>query len=95
MNQGKPGGQGKKSHLLLHSTAQTISRKVEKVVVTEQPTRHGIKSDNIGNQMLQKLGWQTGTGLGKKGEGIVNPVKIQVNGLKKGLGLIPRSIQKK
>lgn len=29
----------------------------------------------FGSKMLAKMGWKSGTGLGSKGEGIVNPVK--------------------
>ncbi|KAH8278960.1 hypothetical protein KR018_011779 [Drosophila ironensis] len=33
-----------------------------------------LKEDNIGFQMLQKLGWKEGQGLGQDGAGIVDPV---------------------
>lgn len=33
-----------------------------------------LKEDNVGFQMLQKLGWKEGTGLGASGSGIVEPV---------------------
>lgn len=35
---------------------------------------HKITSENKGYQMLQKLGWSEGQGLGAKGGGIVEPV---------------------
>uniref|UniRef100_T1JFT4 G-patch domain-containing protein n=1 Tax=Strigamia maritima TaxID=126957 RepID=T1JFT4_STRMM len=33
-----------------------------------------LKDDNVGYQMLQKLGWQEGQGLGAEGEGITAPI---------------------
>uniref|UniRef100_A0A1A9WSK3 G-patch domain-containing protein n=1 Tax=Glossina brevipalpis TaxID=37001 RepID=A0A1A9WSK3_9MUSC len=33
-----------------------------------------LKEDNNGFQMLQKLGWKEGQGLGQDGEGIVDPI---------------------
>lgn len=35
-----------------------------------QPTKDGLKSDNIGNKMLQVMGWQEGKGLGRHQQGI-------------------------
>ena len=42
----------------------------------EQPTKDGIQSDNIGNKMLQAMGWTAGTGLGKDRQGIVDPISV-------------------
>lgn len=33
-----------------------------------------IQADNVGFQLLQKAGWQEGTGLGKKKDGITQPI---------------------
>lgn len=41
-----------------------------------QPNREGISSDNKGNQMLKKMGWQEGTGLGAQRQGIAEPVQV-------------------
>uniref|UniRef100_A0A1B6DWE6 G-patch domain-containing protein n=2 Tax=Clastoptera arizonana TaxID=38151 RepID=A0A1B6DWE6_9HEMI len=47
-----------------------------------------LKEDNIGFQMLQKLGWTEGQGLGSDGSGIVDPVNKVSNRLdSQGLGL--------
>jgi len=42
----------------------------------EQPTATGIKDDNIGNKLLQKMGWQEGQGLGQRGQGIIDPIEV-------------------
>ncbi|GLG94889.1 Uncharacterized protein GBIM_01976 [Gryllus bimaculatus] len=47
-----------------------------------------LKEDNIGFQMLQKLGWSEGQGLGTDGAGIVDPVnKASTRPENQGLGL--------
>jgi len=53
--------------------------KVKEDIVTsyvEEPTKDGIKGDNLGNKMLQKMGWQAGQGLGKDNKGIVDPITV-------------------
>uniref|UniRef100_A0A1B0DL25 Uncharacterized protein n=1 Tax=Phlebotomus papatasi TaxID=29031 RepID=A0A1B0DL25_PHLPP len=47
-----------------------------------------LKEDNIGFQMLQKLGWKEGTGLGAEGRtGIVDPInKASQREINQGLG---------
>lgn len=55
--------------------------KVKEDVVTkyvEEPTKTGIKEDNIGNRMLQKMGWQTGQGLGRDNTGITDPIMVLI-----------------
>ncbi|XP_075227018.1 uncharacterized protein LOC142327664 isoform X2 [Lycorma delicatula] len=47
-----------------------------------------LKEDNIGFQMLQKLGWTEGQGLGSDGSGILDPVnKATVRADNQGLGI--------
>jgi hypothetical protein len=43
----------------------------------EQPTKAGLGSDNIGSKMLQKMGWSSGQGLGRSGQGIINPIEVR------------------
>lgn len=45
-----------------------------------------IDDDNIGNKMLQKMGWIPGEGLGNSGLGITDPIAAMVRGKRVGLG---------
>ncbi|KAJ3148194.1 hypothetical protein HDU86_007542 [Geranomyces michiganensis] len=45
-----------------------------------------LPEDNIGYQLLLKMGWKRGTGLGAAGEGRVEPVRIYVEDGGLGLG---------
>ncbi|XP_069503679.1 RNA-binding protein 10 [Ambystoma mexicanum] len=58
----------------------------EATVDFEQPTRDGLGGDNIGSRMLQAMGWKEGSGLGKKKQGIVNPIEAQSRVRGSGLG---------
>ena len=42
----------------------------------EQPTKDGLTSDNIGNKMLQAMGWKAGKGLGRNQQGITAPIEV-------------------
>ncbi|XP_025419544.1 NF-kappa-B-repressing factor-like [Sipha flava] len=44
-----------------------------------------LSEDNIGNKILKMMGWQQGSGLGKNGQGRLNPIEIVQ--LPKNLGL--------
>ncbi|XP_011737699.1 RNA-binding protein 5 isoform X2 [Macaca nemestrina] len=52
----------------------------------EQPTKDGIDHSNIGNKMLQAMGWREGSGLGRKCQGITAPIEAQVRLKGAGLG---------
>ncbi|KAM8930853.1 RNA-binding protein 5 isoform 4-T4 [Pelodytes ibericus] len=56
------------------------------VVNYEQPTKDGIDTSNIGNKMLQAMGWKEGSGLGRKSQGITAPIQAQVRIRGAGLG---------
>ncbi|XP_025108341.1 RNA-binding protein 5-like isoform X3 [Pomacea canaliculata] len=51
---------------------------IELPEVYEQPTKLGIGTENIGNKMLQKMGWAAGQGLGKDNQGRTAPVEVNV-----------------
>ncbi|KAG7472464.1 hypothetical protein MATL_G00109090 [Megalops atlanticus] len=52
----------------------------------EQPTKNGLNSDNIGNKMLQAMGWKEGKGLGRNQQGITAPIEAQLRMKGAGLG---------
>ncbi|XP_055981728.1 NF-kappa-B-repressing factor [Sorex fumeus] len=52
----------------------------------EEAYKQQIREDNIGNQLLRKMGW-TGGGLGKSGEGIREPISVKEQHKREGLGL--------
>jgi RNA-binding protein 5/10 len=52
----------------------------------EQPTKYGIGEDNIGNRLLQNMGWKAGEGLGKNKNGIIDPIQPEIYAAGVGLG---------
>ncbi|NXG73006.1 SUGP2 protein, partial [Baryphthengus martii] len=46
-----------------------------------------LTNRNVGFQMLQKMGWQEGHGLGTRGKGIREPVKVGATSAGEGLGV--------
>nr|XP_033799847.1 NF-kappa-B-repressing factor-like isoform X1 [Geotrypetes seraphini] len=67
-------------------TDEAISRSQISGRSAEESYRQRIKEDNIGNQLLRKMGW-TGGGLGKEGEGIAEPICVKEQFSREGLGL--------
>ncbi|GAB2209390.1 hypothetical protein Drorol1_Dr00026603 [Drosera rotundifolia] len=45
-----------------------------------------IDESNVGNRMLRNMGWHEGSGLGKDGSGMVEPVQAQAVDSRAGLG---------
>ncbi|CAM8886155.1 unnamed protein product [Rhodiola kirilowii] len=45
-----------------------------------------IDENNVGNRMLRNMGWNEGSGLGKDGSGMVEPVQAQAMDARAGLG---------
>nr|KAG5691464.1 hypothetical protein BaRGS_017307 [Batillaria attramentaria] len=52
----------------------------------EQPTKQGIGAENVGNKLLQKMGWAAGQGLGKANQGRTDPIETQRRAAQAGLG---------
>jgi RNA-binding protein 5/10 len=51
---------------------------IEEVDAGPLPERN-IGSDNIGNKMLQKMGWKEGLGLGKANQGRTGIVEVKIS----------------
>lgn len=62
-------------------------RKGGPAVTYEQAPVERIGGNNIGNQMLKAMGWTEGSGLGKAGQGIVDPIEAKMRSQNAGLGL--------
>ncbi|ESW98783.1 hypothetical protein KL918_001826 [Ogataea parapolymorpha] len=45
-----------------------------------------ISADNVGRQLLEKMGWQKGSALGKTNSGIIEPIQATVKLTKQGIG---------
>ncbi|GLH02559.1 RNA-binding protein 10 [Gryllus bimaculatus] len=52
----------------------------------EEPTKTGIGSENVGNKLLQKMGWQEGQGLGKANQGRTSIIQTEQRNSTAGLG---------
>ncbi|KAE8584508.1 hypothetical protein XENTR_v10020996 [Xenopus tropicalis] len=67
-----------------------ISRNQIRGWSSDESFKQQIKEDNIGNQLLRKMGWKGG-GLGKEGEGISEPISVKEQFSREGLGLTSNS----
>ncbi|NXU56410.1 NKRF factor, partial [Turnix velox] len=70
-----------------------ISRNEIRGRSAQEAFKQKIKEDNIGNQILRKMGW-TGGGLGKDGEGIREPISVKEQFKREGLGLDVERVNK-
>lgn len=75
-----------KSNLRKEGHSDAISRSQILARSGEETTKQEIKEDNIGNQLLRKMGWKGG-GLGRDGEGIAEPIRIKEQFSREGLGM--------
>eukprot|EP00049_Salpingoeca_infusionum_P025443 m.19324 g.19324 ORF g.19324 m.19324 type:complete len:782 (+) comp8017_c0_seq2:94-2439(+) len=81
---GQPNRPAQSTSFRRHTAPTTTS------TAYEQPTKDGIKEDNVGNKLLQKMGWKAGEGLGKSKQGIVDPVQAESHVRGAGLGAAPQ-----
>ncbi|XP_028316034.1 NF-kappa-B-repressing factor [Gouania willdenowi] len=75
-----------KSNLRKEGYSDAISRSQILAHSSDESTRQEIKEDNIGNQLLRKMGWKGG-GLGRDGEGIAEPIRVKEQFSREGLGM--------
>lgn len=65
---------------------ETYIKSKEATIGYEEPTKMGIGSENLGNKLLQKMGWQEGMGLGKKNQGRTTIIQAERRSATAGLG---------
>ncbi|KAB0793691.1 hypothetical protein PPYR_13311 [Photinus pyralis] len=80
----------KRSHELYKQKQELVRKKPKRYAEQETETRDkglntAIAEDNKGFQLLQKMGYKSGSGLGKAG-GITKPIDIKVKQGNSGLG---------
>ncbi|XP_027123190.2 SUPPRESSOR OF ABI3-5 isoform X1 [Coffea arabica] len=51
-----------------------------------------LDENNVGNRMLRSMGWNEGSGLGRDGSGMVEPVQTQAMDGRAGLGSQPKKV---
>ncbi|KAJ3065946.1 Angiogenic factor with G patch and FHA domains 1 [Quaeritorhiza haematococci] len=69
------------------STTSTIhSPHPPKKPKTVDPKPKFIPSSNVGNRLLRKMGWTEGEGLGKRMDGTVEPIGVEMRSGRQGLG---------
>ncbi|KAL9986846.1 hypothetical protein ACROYT_G001052 [Oculina patagonica] len=72
-----------------------VGSDVPVVIADDAPSsvHRPISTGNVGRQMLEKMGWKEGEGLGREGAGRREPVIVEVRDNLRGLGMgVKRSI---
>ncbi len=61
-------------HVKIHVLCKSVSFRFEQ----PQHTKAGIGGENIGNKMMQKMGWSAGQGLGRSNQGRTDPIEVHI-----------------
>lgn len=56
------------------------------IVIAEQPPTPAMDNNNIGNKLMQKMGWAQGQGLGRENQGMSAPIETKPRQNLSGLG---------
>lgn len=63
-----------------------MSRRELEETVREEGLKQAIKEDNVGYKLLQRMGYEPGKGLGRTGEGIVDPIEVRIKKRRECIG---------
>ncbi|XP_046463939.1 RNA-binding protein 5-like [Daphnia pulex] len=77
----EPNHQRKKQESVSRSRTETVASDYER------PSQSGLTSNNVGNKLLQKMGWQEGQGLGKSNQGRTTIIEADRRSAQAGLGM--------
>lgn len=66
---------------------QEMVEKAKSKEIARKAREEPIDGSNVGNRLLKKMGWTEGEGLGKDGDGILDPVQAEIRNSKAGIGM--------
>jgi hypothetical protein len=69
-----------------HDESHLVSKKKLKTQVSIPTTSNAVSIDSKTQQMMNKMGWKPGEGLGKHHQGIVKPIEESDQKGRRGLG---------
>ncbi|KAI0035361.1 GC-rich sequence DNA-binding factor-like protein-domain-containing protein [Vararia minispora EC-137] len=87
------GGAARAQRSFVRSDAGPSETRAPAQLSTSERTHFSKLKGSFGARMLEKMGWQTGAGLGTGGEGIVTPVESKLR--PKGMGIAYRGFGEK